>query len=63
MFRQVTCSCEGRYYKINYKYEGYTHTKTKAGCKNILCSFICKIRITPECFGKLLVLVKDDITK
>ena len=35
MFRQAICTCEERYYKINYKYERCKHTKTSAYCKNI----------------------------
>ena len=40
MFWQVICACEGRYHKINYKYERCKLTKTKTCCKNISCSFI-----------------------
>ena len=35
VFWRVICTCEGRYYKINYKYEKCKLTKTKAYCKNI----------------------------
>ena len=41
MFRQVICTCERWYYKINYKYERCKHTKTKSCYKNISCWFIC----------------------
>ena len=39
VFRQVICTCEQRYCKINYKYE--MHTKTKSCYKNISCWLIC----------------------
>ena len=41
MFWRLICTCEGRYYKINYKYQGCKLTKTKGCCKSISCSFIC----------------------
>ena len=40
MFQQVICTCEWRYYKINYKYERCKHTKTKSCYKNISCWFL-----------------------
>ena len=39
----VVCTGKQQYYKINYKYERFKHTKTKACCKNISCSFICSL--------------------
>ena len=41
MFRQVICTLEGQHEKRNYKYISYNHTKIKACCKNISCTFIC----------------------
>ena len=43
MFYQVICTCERQYYKINYKYERYECTKTKACCRNISSSSICSL--------------------
>ena len=40
MFERVSCTCEQRFYKINYKYERCKHTKTKLCYKNISCWFI-----------------------
>ena len=40
MFWWVICTCDQRYYKINYKYERCKHTKTKSCYKNISCWFI-----------------------
>ena len=41
MFLRVNCTCQGRFYTINYKCERCKRTKTKACCKNISCLFIC----------------------
>ena len=32
MFQGVICTCEGRYYKINYRYERCKHTKACHDC-------------------------------
>ena len=36
-------SCEGRYYKINYKYGTFKYNKTKSCYKNISWPFICSV--------------------
>ena len=41
MFQRVIWTCEGRYYKTNYKYQRCKLSKTNACSKNILCLFIC----------------------
>ena len=41
MFHRVSCTCEQRFCKINYKYERCKHTKTKSCYENISCWFIC----------------------
>ena len=33
MFWWVICTCEGQYYKTNYKYERYKHIKQKVAEK------------------------------